>query len=115
MNFEMQKALMFAENIDNFIQFVQKCLENKNNLYPNTDKIYQIKLWIEDFKFQIIADELLRINQHDWNPKYTHYLINQFQTGFTIIEEYEKNNHQELFILSGRLYTLRNLIQSFEA
>jgi len=111
MNFEMQKANMLAEHINDFIQYVQKSYKTKNSLYPDKDKIYQIKLWIEDFKFQIIADELLRINQYSWDEKYTYYLVDQFRKGISIIDEYVTNNYNDLFIFTARLYTLKNLSQ----
>ncbi|WP_462413277.1 hypothetical protein [Neobacillus sp. Marseille-QA0830] len=113
MHYERQKAMMLAEQMNEFIRFVVKSHENQKSLHPNTDKIYQIKLWIEDFKFQIIADELIRINQYDWDEKYTHYLVGQFEKGIHVIEEYVKNNYHDLFIFTARLYTLTNLSQSF--
>lgn len=113
LNFEMLKANLLAENIYEFINFTQKSYENKNNIHPNKDKIYQIKLLIQEFRFQIIADELHRINQYSWEPKYTHYLVDQFQEGINVIEEYVKNNYNDLFLFTARIYTLQNLIQSF--
>ncbi|MFC4799737.1 hypothetical protein ACFPA1_10235 [Neobacillus sp. GCM10023253] len=113
MQFEMQKAIMLAENINNFIKFVHKTHANKNSVYVNVDKVYQMKLIMEEFQYQIIADELIRINQFSWDGKYTHYLVNRFQEGHDIIEEYVKNNYDDLFIFSGRLYTLKNLVLSF--
>lgn len=108
----MQKANLLADNIDYFIKFVHENHENKNSFRSNTDKVYQIKLIIEDFKFQIIADELHRINQFDWDGKYTHYLVDQFKKGIDIIDEYVNRNYNDLFIFSARLYTLKNLSQS---
>jgi hypothetical protein len=112
MNFEMQKAIILAENINGFIKFVQR-QKNKNSFRIDSDKLYQVNLFIEEFKFQILADELIRINQFDWDGKYTHYLVDRFQQGISIIDEYVKNNYQELFILTARLYTLNNLSTSF--
>ncbi|WML39958.1 hypothetical protein RCG19_22795 [Neobacillus sp. OS1-2] len=111
MNFEMQKANMLAEQINDFIQYVRRSYEPKNSVYSNKDKIYQINLWVQEYKFQIIADELYRINQFSWDEKYTFYLVDQFQKGMNIIEEYVANNYNDLFLFSARLYTLKNLIQ----
>lgn len=113
MNFEMQKAMMLAENIDGFIKIVQKNYENKYKNRVEKDKIYQIKLLMEDFKFQILADELMRINQFSWDEKYTLYLVGEFNKGISIIEEYVKNNYNDLYIFTARLYTLKNLSQPF--
>jgi hypothetical protein len=112
MKFEMQKAIFLAQNINAFINFIQN-QKNKNNFRMDHNKLYQIKLIIEEYKFQILADELLRINQFDGDEKYTYYLVNQFNQGITIIDEYVKINHNELFIISARLYTLKNLSSSF--
>ncbi|MDR6997708.1 hypothetical protein [Neobacillus niacini] len=113
MNFEMQKAMMLAENIEGFIKFVQKNYENKYKNRLEKDKIYQIKLLMEDFKFQILADELMRINQFSWDEKYTLYLVEEFIKGISIIEEYVKNNYNDLYIFTARLFTLKNLSQPF--
>lgn len=113
MNFEMQKANMLAENIYSFIKFVQQENKHKNSLRSNPDKVYQIKLLIEEFRFQIIADELLRINQFSWDAKYTHFLVDEFRKGLDIIDEYIEKNYHDLFIYSARLYTLQNLCQPF--
>lgn len=113
MKFEMQKANLLAENINGFIKYVQKSHENKNLLRFHPDKVYQLKLFIEEFKFQILADELLRINKYDWDGKYTHYLVDRFNEGIAIIDEFVKNNYHDLFLFTARLYTLKNLSQSF--
>jgi hypothetical protein len=112
MNFERQKAMALAKNIKEFIEFIHR-QKNQNNFRIDTDKLFQVKLWIEEFKFQIVADELIRINQFDWDGKYTFYLVDRFQQGITIIDEYVKNNYHELFILTARLYTLKNLSTAF--
>jgi hypothetical protein len=112
MNFERQKAMALAENIKGFIKFIHH-QKNENNFRIDSDKLYQVKLWIEEFKFQILADELNRINQFDWDGKYTFYLVDRIQQGLTIIDEYVSNNYHELFILTARLYTLKNLSTAF--
>lgn len=108
----MQKAIILAENIKGFLSFVQN-QQNKNNFRIDPNKLYQVKLLIEEYKFHILVDELIRINQFDWDEKYTYYLVDQFNRGITIIDEYVKNNSHELFIISARLYTLKNLSSSF--
>lgn len=108
----MQKAIILAENIIGFNKFVQNQRE-KNNFRMDNNKLLQIKYLIEEYKFQIVADELIRINQFDWDEKYTLYLVDQFQKGINIIDEYVKNNYDELFIVTARLHTLKNLVDSF--
>ncbi|WP_419888140.1 hypothetical protein ACN6MT_22540 [Neobacillus niacini] len=112
MQSEMQKAIVLAENINGFIKFVQN-QRKTNNFRIENNKLLQIKYLIEEYRFQIVADELIRINKFDWDEKYTLYLVDQFQKGITIIDEYVKNNYNELFIITARLYTLKNLCNSF--
>ncbi|WP_152966784.1 hypothetical protein [Sporosarcina globispora] len=109
---EMQKATLLAENIRDFLTFLNKNLE-RNIFYMDTDKLHQIKLIAEDFKFQILADELLRINRFVWDPKYTNYLVDRFEKGLIIIDEYVQRNNNSLFMVTGRLYTLKNLSSLF--
>lgn len=114
MKFEMQKANMLAQSINDFIELVHKNhKDSKNKFTKNTDKIYQIKLIIEEFKFQIIANELLRINRFTWDEKYTFLLVDRFKEGINIIDEFVENNINELYIFTARLYTIKNLCISF--
>lgn len=109
---EMQKATLLAENINSFLTFLNKNSE-KNIFYMDTGKLRQIKLIAEDYKFHILAEELIRINRFVWDPKYTNYLVNQFLKGLIIIDEYVQRNYNSLYMLTGRLYTLKNLSSLF--
>lgn len=109
MNFEMQKANMLAENIKAFADYVHKCHIQKTGLILNHDKLYQVKLWVEEYKFQSLADELLRINMFDWDEKYTLLLVGRFWKGLCIIDEFVAYNYGELFILTARIHTLKSL------
>ena len=104
---------LLAENIQVFIKFVYKTLENKNNPRSYSDKVYQIKLWIEDFKFQSLAYELTRVNQVTCDEKYTQLLVDRLIKGIQIIDEYVERNYEELYIFTGKLYTLKNQSSSF--
>lgn len=104
---KMQKAMLLAENIHAFIKFVDSRLKKQYS-----DKVYQIKLLVKEFRFQILVDEIVRINQYDWNEKYTLYLVESFRKGLEVIDEYVKNHYDELFMFSGRMYTLKNLSQA---
>lgn len=112
MQYEMEKANLLAENIKDFLAFVDKNIE-RNIFYMDTDKLHQIKLIAADFKFHILADELFRINRFVWDPKYTNYLVDRFVKGLTIIDEYVHRNYNSLFMVTGRLYTLKNLSALF--
>jgi hypothetical protein len=109
LNFEMIKANMLAENIKGFIEYVHKHYQENNIYLSHPDKLYRLKLLIEEFQFRMIADELLRINKFIYDEKYTAILVNSFRKGITIIGEYIDNNYSDLFIFTARLYTLRAL------
>ncbi|MEH7108863.1 hypothetical protein [Bacillus sp. JJ1764] len=110
MEFQMQKANLLADNINRFIKFIYIHYENRSSSsIKNADKLYQIKLFIEEYRFQIIADELKRINQYDWNEKYTLYLVDEFYKGISVIDQYVNHHYEDLFLVSARLYTLKSL------
>lgn len=114
MKFEMQKANMLAEDLNAFINLVHRSYENsKYTSINNKDKIFQIKLLIEEFRFQVLVDELIRINRFDWDEKYTYLLIDNCIKGLSIIDEYVENNFNELYLFTAKLYTLKNAINSF--
>lgn len=108
MNFNMKIANLLAENINRFIEFVYS-QDKKRSFILNTDKMYQIRLFVEEFKLQLLADELQRINQFSWNEKYTHLLAERFRKGIDVIDEYVERNYDDLFIFTARLHTLKNL------
>jgi hypothetical protein len=114
MDIQMQKANMLAENMNDFIAFVSKNYKNKNSFLINLDRLYHINLLIEEHKLQILADELKRINQFTWDEKYTYYLVDRFKKALTIINEYVAIYENDLFMITGRLYTLKNLTSLFE-
>lgn len=113
MKFEMQKANLLAENIKGFADFVQKCYNSKTGLILNFDKLYQVKLWVEEYKFRSLADELARINMFEWDEKYTLLLIERFMKGLRIIDDFVEYNHSDLFILTARIHILKNLTGLF--
>ncbi|CAM3721384.1 hypothetical protein [Mesobacillus thioparans] len=113
MNFEMQKTNLLAENIRGFSDFVQKCYREKSGLILNHDKLYQVRSWVEEYKFQSLAAELKRINMFEWDEKYTLLLVDRFRKGFSIIERYVENNSDDLFILTARMHTLKNCLNWF--
>ena len=112
MDIQMQKANLLAENMSEFLKFVNK--HDKNSTLFNHDRLYHIKLLIEEHKLQILADELKRINQFSWDEKYSFYLIGQFTNALTIIDDYVAIYETDLFMLSARIYTLKSLSLSFE-
>jgi len=113
LKFAMQKAILLAVNMKDFTEFVQKLATNKSGLILDQNKLYQVKLWMEEHKFRSLAEEILRINRFEWDEKYTLLLVNRFWKGFMIIHDYVEYHYSDLFILTARLHTLRNLSEEF--
>lgn len=113
MNFEMVKANMLAENMKDFIKYVYKSYEENNIYHSNPDKLYRLKLLIEEFKFHMIADELLRINKFEYDEKYTAILVQSFRKGIQVIGEFIENNYDDLFFFTAKLHILRSISSSF--
>lgn len=108
MNFNMKIANLLAKNINEFIQFV-KDHEKKSYFILNQNKVYQVRLFIDEFKFQLLVDELKRINQFTWNESYSLLLVDRFQKGLDVIDEYIERNYDDLFIFTARLETLKRI------
>ena len=104
---------MLAENINGFIEYVYKSYQTNNTYLSHPDKLYRLKLLIEEFEFRIIASELLRINRFEFDEKYTSILVNRFRKAIGIIGEYIDHNENDLFIFTPRLHTLRSISSSF--
>jgi len=113
MTIEMDKANLLAEAIKGFELFVQKSYRENNTNLSNSEKLYRLKHLVDEFKLNIIAAELSRINRFVYDEKYTMILVNDFKKAITIIGEFIDNNYDDLFIFSARLYTLRSLGSSY--
>lgn len=109
MRFEMEKANRLADGIKGFTAYVNRMYVNKSSICPNSDKVYQVKLFVEEYQFQSLADELLRINMHTWDEKYTMLLVDRFVMGLAVIDEYVNRHLEDLFIFTGRIHSLKNL------
>jgi len=113
MDFDKEKAILLAGNIKGFIEFVQKSYQQKNSCLSNPEKLYRLKLLVDEFHLQIIADELVRINRFMYEQKYTRLLVSRFRKALHIIGDYIDQNSNELFIFTARLHTLRSICSSF--
>ena len=115
MHYGMQLATMLGENIDGFIKLVYDIYENKREVFTlHPDKLYQLKLLVEEYKFQMLADEIIRINRFSWDEKYTLLLVARFKEGLNIIETYIESNYEDLYIFTARLFTLKNYCLAME-
>ena len=110
---EMEKAKILAESIDGFVKYVQKSDHEKNHHLSNLEKLFRLKLIVEEYKLHIIASELFRINRFEYDEKYTNFLIDNFRKVIDIIGEYIDQNQDDLFIFTARLYVLRLILDAY--
>lgn len=109
MDYYMEIANQLADNINGFIKFVYTNWHNESSIIVNRDKWYQITLFVEEYKLQMIADELERINRFCWNESYTTLLVDDLKKALAVLSEFVDRNYDDLFILTARLHTLKNL------
>ncbi len=109
----MEKAKLLAENIRGFNDYVHKSYQEKNVHLSDPEKLFRLKLLVEEYKLHIIADELWRINRFTWDEKVTYLLVHRFKKAITIISEYIENNYEDLFIFTPRLNILESICDSF--
>ena len=67
MAFEREKANLIAANLRDFIQYVQNSFQENNKNLSNPNQLYLLKHLVDEFKFHIIADELIRINAFEYD------------------------------------------------
>lgn len=112
MEFDQEKAKLLAENLIGFMEFVEKSYQNKQYM-TNPDMLFRLRNLVDEYRFQLHAEEILRINRYLWDEKATSTLIKRVRKGLNSIDEYIGNNMDELFIFSARLYTLQSICRSF--
>lgn len=95
------------------MDYIHKSYEKNNIHLSNPDQLFRLKLLVEEYKFEILASELLRVNRFFYDDKVTVLLVNRFRKAIEIIDEYIENNYDGLFIFTPRLYTLKSLSQAF--
>jgi hypothetical protein len=105
---DRQKVIMVAKHMNEFAQFVYSSYVGNPQLILNRDKHFRLKLLIEEFNFTGIADELLRLNKHTGELRETKMLLERFQSALSHVADYVDQNHNDLFLFSGRTYTLKH-------
>ena len=59
----MQKAKLLTVNLQGLIDLVFRIHEQQSNIVVNQDILYRLKLLVEEFRLQILADELKRLTK----------------------------------------------------
>lgn len=109
MKSKMLLANLLAESIFGFVELIDRSRNQNIGFQLNQDKVYQLHLFIKEYKFQETAEELERINRFSWNDSYTLWLAEDLMKGLKVIEEYVERNYVDLFLFTARLYTIKRL------
>lgn len=112
MEFEREKAILLADSLKNFVQFVEKSYQ-QNTYTSDQNKLYRLHNLVDEYKLRLLADEILRVNHFMWDEKVTTILVNRVRNAISSIDEYVENNIDGLFIFSARIYTLQSICHSF--
>ncbi|MFS0635301.1 hypothetical protein AB1K84_05310 [Mesobacillus foraminis] len=112
MEFERQKVNLLAKSIQGFVKFVNRSYTERFLSISNPEKLYRLKLIIEEYNFSGIGSELERVNRHVWDGRATGMLLERFKSALGIVAEYIENNENDLFIFTARIYTLKSLMSS---
>jgi hypothetical protein len=108
MKLEQQKAILLATNIKEFVDLVLNAKNHPFGTLSHPEKLLRLKLIVEEFRVETIAEELLRVNTYMWDEQASRLLIERFKTAFHHISEYIGNNYNDLFFFSARIYTLEH-------
>ncbi|MBM4762755.1 hypothetical protein [Bacillus sp. B15-48] len=106
MELERQKVLLLATSLKNFVHFVHDRFHKKFESISNKEKLIRLKLLVEEYQFKTIANELLRLNKVSFDEHQTRLLIARFIDSFRHVVDFFEHNKSELFIFSGRIYTI---------
>ena len=114
MNFNMQKAKLLTVNLQGFIDLVSRIHDHHSNTVVNQDILYRLTLLVEEFKLQILADELKRLTKFVGEERQTLLNIEKVNEKIIIIDDFIQQNYDDLFIFSGRVYSIRSIIETIK-
>lgn len=101
-----EQVVLFAENVRNFVQYVEKSYKRKNKHLSNLDKLFRLKMLTEEYKLKLYANELIRVNKFGYDEKTSNILVSRIEEALKIIDEYVSNNVDDLFIFTARTSVL---------
>ncbi|MGD6801925.1 hypothetical protein FZC79_19980 [Rossellomorea vietnamensis] len=112
MNFNMSSAKLLALNLQGFLDLVDRTYRQHSFIVLNQDILYRLKLLVEEFRLQVLTDELVRLTKYEDEERQTLVNIEKVHEKVLIIEEYIENNYDDLFLFSGRVHSIRSIIDS---
>ncbi|MDZ5472264.1 hypothetical protein SM124_10945 [Bacillus sp. 31A1R] len=113
MNVQMEKATLLAEQLKSFIDLVYRSYNKETHFEFHHDKVYRLKSLVDEYRFNIISEELLRVNKFVWDEKVTPVLVDRVKEKLVTIDEYVESNYQDLYLFSVRLSNIKSLLATF--
>ncbi|WP_456274830.1 hypothetical protein [Bacillus sp. AK031] len=113
MSFNRQMAKLLALNLQGFIDLVDRTYRQPSAIVLNQEILYRLKLLVEEFRFQILTDELLRLSKYEGEDKQTLMNIEKVNEKIAIMEEFVEQNYDDLFLFTGRIHSIRSIINTF--
>lgn len=110
MKFAREKAQFLAESVASFVTFVNR-QHKVNTILSDPDMLFRLKNLVEEYRLQLLASELIRVNRFVWEERESSILIGRIKKGIATIHDYVENNKDGLFIFSARLYTLTSICE----
>ncbi|RIW32037.1 hypothetical protein D3H55_14275 [Bacillus salacetis] len=114
MNVNIERAKLLAVNLQGFLDLVKRTYEQNSFIVLNQDILYRLNLLVEEFRFQILADELFRLTKYEDEEKQTLKNVEKVNEKLVILEEFVQHNYDDLFIFSGRVHSMRSIINLFD-
>ncbi|TYS16591.1 hypothetical protein FZC78_11395 [Rossellomorea vietnamensis] len=112
MNFNMSSAKLLALNLQGFLDLVNRTYRQHSFIVLNQDILYRLNLLVEEFRLQVLTDELIRLTKYEDEEKQTLVNIEKVHEKIIIIEEFIEHNYDDLFLFSGRVYSILSIINS---
>lgn len=106
MKFEQERATLFGENLIHFAQYVLNS-EDVNYL-SDRHKLFRLKNIVEEYRIQLLGEEIVRLNRFSWQKEQSEVLIARACKAIENIAEYIGNNLDDLFIYSARIHILKH-------
>lgn len=114
MNFNLERAKLLTLNLQGFIDLVSRIHDHQSSMGVIQDVLYRLKLLVEEFRLQILADELKRLTKFVGEERQTLMNIEKVKEKMIIIDDFIQQNYDDLFIFSGRVHSIRSIIDTIK-
>lgn len=110
----MSSAKLLALNLQGLLDLVERTFQKNSFIVLNQDILYRLKMLVEEYRLQALTDELVRLTKYEDEEKQTLVNIDKVHEKMIIIEEFIEHNYDDLFLFSGRVYSILTIINSLD-